>query len=153
MKIFKKKDAGTNHSADKAAGWIAAGIHRVQSLWAKGMGRLFNRLNPTTKKVVLIICCLFMVTYCTALVAFSFGKTMHLLKMPAGIGKPLKIVKPFTDKPPVMPAFIRRIEKFKHYLDSLSTSADGRRIRDSLLKERPGVLDSIKKIESIYCPN
>jgi len=149
MKLFKEKDTGAANGADKAAGWIAGGIHKVQSAWARAMGRLFNRLPPLAKKALLIGFCLVAVAYSTMLLAFSFKRG---LRMPEKISGPVAIIKPLSGQPNGMPAFIRRIERFKRYLDSLGTSSGGRRIRDSILQKRPGLLDSIHKIETIYCP-
>jgi hypothetical protein len=152
MKIFKSKNENTiSKVSNKAAGWIASGILKVQRYWVTGMERLFSKLSPGRAKVILVIAFLFATGYCTMMVAYSFGKTGKiLLKTVTGI-QPVAIGKTVPDLPSGVPAFIKRIERFKHYLDSLSKTDDGRKIRDSLLLRRPGLLDSIQRIEAIYC--
>src|SRR5687767_12182579 len=45
---------------------------------------------------------------------------------------------------------IIRINSFKKYMDSLSKSSQARLVYDSILKARPGLMDSIQIIEEIY---
>jgi hypothetical protein len=45
---------------------------------------------------------------------------------------------------------MKQIEAFHTYMDKLTLTQGGRKIRDSLLKARPGLLDSIKIVESMY---
>ncbi|SDE88444.1 hypothetical protein SAMN05216464_110180 [Mucilaginibacter pineti] len=152
MKFFRsRKEDTTSGVGDKAAGWIASGILKLQRNWVKGMEKLFSKLSPASTKVVLVIAFLFAAGYCTMMVAYSFGKTATvMLKQVNGV-QPVAIGKTVPDLPPGVPAFIKRMERFKHYLDSLSKTGDGRKIRDSLLFRRPGLLDSIQRIERIYC--
>lgn len=42
------------------------------------------------------------------------------------------------------------IRAFHRYLDSLAGTADGQQLRDSLLKEKPGLVDSLFAIEKMY---
>lgn len=43
-----------------------------------------------------------------------------------------------------------RIHRFKLYMDSLATSPSGKKVRDSILLHRPGLLDSVLFIEAHY---
>lgn len=47
-------------------------------------------------------------------------------------------------------AEIGEIERFSRYMDSLSQTAGGKRIYDSICKARPGLLDSVAAVERIY---
>lgn len=42
------------------------------------------------------------------------------------------------------------VQGFHHYLDSLAATPSGTIVRDSILRERPGLLDSIEIIERTY---
>lgn len=42
------------------------------------------------------------------------------------------------------------VQSFHHYLDSLGTSSIGAHVRDSILRARPGLMDSITIIERRY---
>jgi len=152
MKLFRnKKTAKSNNAGDKAAGWIASGISRIQNSWAKAMDRCFNRRSLKTRKALLLAALLFIVAYSSLLLAFSFKSPGLARIKPVAIMQPMGIGKTATLLPTGMPAFIRRIENFKRYLDSLDHTESGKRIRDSLLLRRPGLLDSIQQIETIYC--
>ncbi len=154
MKLFRRKNQQQNDSqavAGKAAEWLASHIAKVQGYWAKGMDKLFNQLSARWQIITLIGACLLMVLYSTAVIAFSFSKATTLLTKPATAIQPLSILKPANPMPMGVPAYIRHIERYKGYLDSLSHTPSGRRIRDSILIRRPGLIDSIQKIEIIYC--
>jgi hypothetical protein len=152
MKFFKNKQETTHHSGnDKVANWVATRIAKVQGYWAKGMDKYFNRLSARTKKIALIGSCVVMVLYSTTVIAFSLSKSIGILSKPASIIQPLSIVKPPNPMPVGVPVYIRRVKAYKNYLDSLSHTPDGRKIRDSILQRRPGLLDSIQRIEIIYC--
>ncbi len=43
-----------------------------------------------------------------------------------------------------------RIHSFKNYMDSLASDAVGKAIYDSIVANRPGLLDSIKLLEEVY---
>jgi hypothetical protein len=154
MKLFRNKNKQQNDNgaaSSKAAEWLAFHIAKVQGYWAKGMDKLFNHLSARSQKITLIGACLVMVLYSTAVIAFSFSKARTLMTKPSSAIQPLSIIKSGNPMPVGVPAYIGRIERFKDYLDSLSHTLDGRRIRDSILERRPGLLDSIQRIEIIYC--
>lgn len=44
----------------------------------------------------------------------------------------------------------QRFQAFSCYLDSLAQDSEGKRIFDSIRRERPGLLDSLRWVESIY---
>ena len=49
-------------------------------------------------------------------------------------------------------ASIYRIEKFRLLMDSLKNDPEGRRFYDSIRRARPGLFDSINKVEQLYKP-
>lgn len=152
MKRFRsKKNERGSKAADTAAGWIAACIRKLQEGWAKGMSRLFAKLSPAWAKTVFICSFLLMAGYSVVLVASAFSKPDKMFEKPALHFKAMPSQKPL-DRPPALPDnMIGRIQRFRRYLDSLASSANGRQVRDSLFKKRPGLLDSLQQIENIYC--
>jgi hypothetical protein len=44
----------------------------------------------------------------------------------------------------------QRIENFKSYLDSLAKTNAGKRIFDSIIANRPGLIDSLSIVENLY---
>lgn len=45
---------------------------------------------------------------------------------------------------------IRHIKSFRRYLDSLQQSDNGKAVYDSIVRHRPGLLDSLSFIEEVY---
>jgi hypothetical protein len=52
--------------------------------------------------------------------------------------------------PPADPSSLAGIQKFRSWLDSLQTDTTGRKVYDSILQQRPGLLDSLGQIEKTY---
>ncbi|MBE99704.1 hypothetical protein [Flavobacterium coralii] len=46
-----------------------------------------------------------------------------------------------------------KIQRFHHYMDSLASTAAGKKVRDSILEARPGLPDSIASLEAYYRSN
>jgi hypothetical protein len=42
------------------------------------------------------------------------------------------------------------VAAFRRYMDDLRSTPAGSRVRDSILRARPGLMDSINAIESLY---
>jgi hypothetical protein len=53
-------------------------------------------------------------------------------------------------RPPFDPTSLAGIQKFQSWLDSLQTDTTGRKVYDSILQQRPGLLDSLGQIEKTY---
>ncbi len=55
-----------------------------------------------------------------------------------------------TVRPPVDPSSLAGIQQFRSWLDSLQTDSAGRKIYDSIRRQRPGLLDSLGQLEKSY---
>jgi len=53
-------------------------------------------------------------------------------------------------RPPVDQSSLAGIQKFRSWLDSLQADTTGRKVYDSILQQRPGLLDSLQQIEKTY---
>jgi len=53
-------------------------------------------------------------------------------------------------RPPADPSSLAGIQKFRSWLDSLQRDTTGRKVYDSILQQRPGLLDSLGQIEKTY---
>jgi len=152
MKWRKTKATPAPAAADKAAGWMAKRIIKAREHWVSAMNRLMSKLSPKGQKVFWVAGTIVMVCYCSSLIAFSFKKgNVATFKM-GSIQRPLTAV---TAKSP-FPADVSKkallpIIRFQNYLDSLAGTPDGKRQRDSLLKLRPGLMDSLETVERLYC--
>jgi hypothetical protein len=152
MKLFKnKKSIAGQKAGDIAAGWIAAGIEKIQCKWADAMAVIFSKMSSGWIKAVTISCVLLMAGISTTLVVSGFGRPVKMFKIPSEMTKPLPLLQPPRYNPAIPEGLLKRIEKFRRYLDSLSTTPAGRHERDSLMRVRPGLMDSLKRIEAVYC--
>lgn len=153
----KKKNESVSTRAlmqDKVATKIGEGIHKIQLLWAGWISRQSSKLSPFTLKLVLGL-------YFSVMAAVSF---FYLLTVFRGSDKVRADIVQGTVR---LPSFDRsdqslihgeivpeelfdRIQSFKKSMDSLATTPQGLRKRDSLLLGRPHLLDSISEIQRIY---
>jgi hypothetical protein len=53
-------------------------------------------------------------------------------------------------RPPADPSSLAGIQKFRSWLDSLQRDTTGRIVYDSIVQQRPGLLDSLGQIEKTY---
>lgn len=151
MKFFAKKRgrAGVqNNGRDKAAGMIADAITGLQSKWAMWMHRHCERLSRRGKMVVLILCCLFTGAYCAFVITRGLTGKSQISMPKAGFRPPVMLDDSYTSVPDSQA--LLSLRAIRQTLDSLSNKAAGRKIYDSLIKTRPGVLDSLQYIEKIY---
>lgn len=136
MKLFKRKEGQVN-IADKAATGIANGILKSQRWFANTLERLTNKWKQKQQWIFLYsVCFLFGGLSVTAIVnSFKVPENAKAL-MPKSITVPKNIYK--EDK-----AFIiteNEFQKVKEY----------KRTHPNLLKERPGLFDSLILIEQTY---
>lgn len=149
MKLFRKKANKTeNVGNDKLARIIATAIVKMQSNWAAWMQRQSERLNRKNKKRVLIFCCLVTAGY-SAFVIISGVRGSHKMDIRiSAIKKPVGIHDIQASKEDT--ALLKKIRLFRHYLDSLAKDPQGSRLLDSIRNARPGLLDSLDYVESMY---
>ena len=55
-------------------------------------------------------------------------------------------------RPPADPFSLVGLQKFRSWLDSLQKDTTGRKVYDSLVQQRPGLLDSLRKLELSITP-
>ncbi len=153
----KKKEVGEPNELkvqDKAAKGIAGFLLGVQNKFTSFMSARINNLSRRSKQICLGI-------FCLTFGGFSIHAFVGAFRDSANSEKtikpdPVSVPKYYnqTDSPvkesPVTDRDIMRINRFKRYMDSLSLSSKGKLEYDSILKARPGLMDSIKAIEEIY---
>jgi hypothetical protein len=124
-------------------------IRRAQSLQVA-----FERLPTWAKNASIILFLLVCMATFTSIIASSIkirspvDIQVYLIKLPRSLIKD-KIRNE-------LPVYIlntpdeQRIAKFRMYMDSLPHNSSGKIIRDSILKARPGLMDSISKLENLF---
>ncbi|WP_118975722.1 hypothetical protein [Taibaiella koreensis] len=148
----KNKQITRVASTGKAAGWIAGKFRWIQTKWARGMDRLINRLTLRKRAIVMTLILILMVGYNIFVVARTFGRNGQNFNRPVDIRMPVNLDRGrAANMPAQLPRVVLRVIRYHKYLDSLSGTDSGEKMRDSLLRGHPGLLDSINQIEKIYC--
>ena len=127
--------------------------YEKQSRVAASLQVAFEQLSPRTRVasvLVFLVAC--MITF-TSIIANSVkirspvDAQVYLIKLPRAL-----ITNKTGGEPPVYilnTADEQRITRFKKYMDSLCRNGSGRTIHDSILKARPGLMDSISKLDNL----
>lgn len=150
MWLFKrrKKEQKTAEGNGKVAGYIAGGLLKVQSGWAGWMQRQSEKLGTKGKKVALVLCCLFTLSYSTIIIVKGLNGDRSIGVSRSSIKPPMML--PEDPEPEPGKAEIHRLKQFRRYLDSLAADVNGRKVYDSLLHARPGLIDSLEFVEQAY---
>jgi len=126
-------------------------IH-TQSRVATTMQKGSEHLSATGKKLALITFCFIGVAasiYAFTENIFYEKNSNHFLISPIAISKNA-LEKDNRTSDVLSVREFNQIENFKKYIDSLSKSISGQRIKDSILKLRPLLIDSINELEKLY---
>jgi hypothetical protein len=153
----KKREVGQSNESnvqDKVAKGIAGLLLSIQNRFTSFMSARINSLSSRSKRVCLGFFCLIFGGFSVHVFFGAFddsgnsGKTIK----PDQVVVPKYYNQADTDvnESLVTEKDIMRINRFKIYMDSLSLSTEGKAEYDSILKERPGLMDSIKAIEGMY---
>ena len=130
----------------------------IQTKWAEWMHGRTAKFNRRHWLIALLLFILLAGGY-NFYLAYEglFSKGKNILWSVYAIHKPWffsqeKVVT--TDSLPSLPtAEYERIHSFQVYMDSLSASPSGKRIYDSILLLRPGLMDSVRFVQEHYRPS
>ncbi|CAD0004851.1 hypothetical protein [Flavobacterium chungangense] len=119
--------------------------------WLERKTAHFTRLNW----ILILLCFTVFTSSCSIYLivrSFSANKTGNIRVIP--ITKPTNAVS-LKDKPPELNEVIskkefEKITSFRNYMDSLGRSPTGKKTYDSIVSDRPGLLDSLTIIENYY---
>ncbi|MFT3981207.1 MAG: hypothetical protein QM687_12100 [Ferruginibacter sp.] len=157
MLFRKRKDMGNEQPLkEKAAKGIARFLLSIQSKFADVMNAGTKHIPLKKMKMLLVAFCLFSGGFSIYLVANAILKPDE--KQPAFKVDQMNVPKYYDrngDEYLQLDQYVgketfQRIESFEQYMDSLRLSEPGRKIHDSILIARPGLLDSIKMLKEIY---
>ena len=150
----QRKQPGPNEFSDNVAVGIVTRCMRVQGKWAAFMQRKTNHLSFQARKICLLLFCLLSIGCSLYLIIGSVTGTSNKILVVASIHVPVHATQSGetnTRSPLLMTKTeVERIERFRRHMDSLGESAPGRNHRDSLLALRPGLMDIILMIETLY---
>ncbi len=158
LSLFRKRKTQSsvkeNAAQERLANNIVSACIRFQQRWADFMQRHTERLSRNGKLIILSSFCLtagslsiyFIASSVTSRKASSFTM-IHLKKTPYAVKSGDENTKALLI---VTKAEFEKIQRFRIYMDSLARSPSGKKLRDSILSQRPGLMDSIHLIENIY---
>jgi hypothetical protein len=154
MKIFsRKKKNNSEHRSTILAKGIHSGYKRIQEGWASWMMKCTKNFSRRTWLAILILFVLSTSTFCVYLAISSFGRNENSSILIVRIKKPIHIHetgKTFPEDLKVSEAEYDRIKKFRVYMDSLARSPAGKILYDSIISNRPGLMDSVAFLENYY---
>lgn len=132
---------------------VNKGYQRLQSGWAQWMLRRTVGISPNKMRLILAAFVLVIGSYCAWLTyAGITGKSATFfsvtpIKKPSHTTTSDSLV---TAMPKLSDSEYQRIRRFRGYMDSLAGSPTGKRMYDSIIRHRPGLMDSILYIEKYY---
>ncbi len=157
LRLLKRRERKTKDNMSQPAiiRNVTDKLITVQHKIADRLNEKAAKWQPERIKVALILFCLvFGVTSLTIMVkAIWVSKPNYIIAV-----KPVKASRYIghTENATTVPEhFISkkeysRLEQFRGYMDSLDSSADGKKIKDSILSQRPKLLDSLAMVEQLY---
>ena len=158
LSLFRKRKTQSsvkeNAAQERLANHIVSACIRFQQRWADFMQRHTERLSHNAKLIVLS---LFFLT-AGSLSVYLIASSMMRRKTPSinvtHFKQPPYTVKSGDENTKalmmVSKAEHEKIQHFRIYMDSLARSPSGKKLLDSILSQRPGLMDSILLIENIY---
>lgn len=143
-----KSAAENTDRKSRKTGKIQQFFNRMQQAWASWMQKKTNRMSKATLLGVLAL-----LVVCSTVYNFSIltdlGKQDKLPVAPITAPVLLQHVKT-SPADSIDTARMERISTFSRYMDSLTQTPQGKALHDSIVRARPGLLDSVRMIEKIY---
>ncbi|MBS1511637.1 MAG: hypothetical protein JST86_12400 [Bacteroidetes bacterium] len=150
----KKKTPETSPLQDKLVNGIVGKVTAFQFRWAYFMQRNSERFSLRTKKYFTIIIVLLASLYSLYIIAssiiqkpkkgYSISK-IHVPKYTTKTGEEKTLSNSLIPEKEYY-----KIIRFHQYIDSLNQTTKGKRIADSILLKRPGLMDSTFQLKKLY---
>ena len=148
MGFWKRKKQET--APGPVAIWLVEKKRNVKEWWVRQMLKLAGRLSISQQKIVFIMLCLLCCAYSSFLVLKGFTVVNHTKAIPIhSISRPDSPKQIFRNEGDES-GEIARIKQLLYSIDSLKNSPSGKPQYDSILRYRPGVLDTLKMLEEYY---
>lgn len=126
----------------------------LQKAWAQWMSNQTKSISKRAVTIALVVFlsltngyCIYLGVHTITVKSNSNSFTVTPIKRPRHLTESGAIASPL---PPVSKQDYRRIQKFRCYMDSLARSPSGRKLYDSIIATRPGLMDSVRYIEKEY---
>jgi len=154
--IFKILGKKRKNSSPVYTGWnkLEQAVEKKQRKWAVYMGQKVKSWPLSYVRIAFGLFCLSYGGLCVYQIAIAFQQPPAVMQLDR-ISTPSHIIQNDARKSPLQSAFITdsiylRIKIFREYMDSLKYDHEGRIVYDSIVKARPGLMDSVNDVELIY---
>jgi hypothetical protein len=154
LHLFKSKRSQKQHKKnlqqDKIAESFVNKCIRLQEVASKFLQVKFEKLSINTKRFITLVFCLISVGSCVYLTIRNFGSSPENFHSITAI----RALQTIGQKEVVQPSIgigkeqFKKIQQFRFYIDSLASDKSGKAILDSILKIRPGLIDSLTALET-----
>lgn len=147
MKLWRK-----NKADRELPSFITSGLSRLQK-WLIGMAnflqRKTNRYSVKKKKLLLL---LFTIVFLTesSIVTIQSLRRRNIKPVAIDRIKTIPIENNSSDVKVITREELQKIKRFKNYIDSLHTTVQGEKFSDSLLHDRPHLMDSINFLINLF---
>ncbi|WP_461791345.1 hypothetical protein [Pedobacter sp.] len=144
MEKQSNKSAGQKEKlAVKVFRKVGSLMGKAQSVWAEWMNQRTAGLSRRTLYISLILFVAISIAYNSTVLVGGNSASMGFgsIEVPSKAPQPQIIDKAFQ-------AEIKRVKRFTKFMDSLQGSPSGKKTYDSIMKARPGLLDSAKAMEN-----
>jgi len=145
----KNKIKEDSKFTNKAAGKIAKGILAIQKQFADTMSATTKKWKTKQQWIFLYLVCLIPGGLSVVAVIKPFKEKTSNFSKPASIHMP-KLLKPEENKIIITDNEITKLHLFKQRLEILSKTNDGKIKVEEFVKRRPGLFDSLKRVEEMY---
>lgn len=155
---FKRNNKKDPVRADRFKGNLLQKLEqanlRLQYKCAQWLERKTAHLSRKSWIFILISFTLLTSGCCIYLIVDSFSKTTSSSITITPIAKPTNTMQKgkqmINSSPSISKIEYEKIIQFRRYIDSLGRSPTGRKLQDSILQCRPGLLDSLSIVENYY---
>lgn len=139
---------------EKLVNGIVGKITSFQFRWAAMMQSITDRFSVRTKKFTTVMVALFASLYSLYIIASSILQKPKKEFPISKIHVPAYATKTGEEKLPVGNLIpekeYNKIIRFHQYMDSLNQTAKGKIIADSIIKKRPGLMDSVLQLKKLF---
>lgn len=146
-KLFKRR----RNAAVLPGVWekVSLAIQRRQRLYADFLQAKTAGFSRRKLTLLLVAFCLLFGSSSAYVIISAFKMPGRTIKVNA-ITIPVPANQPKRSNTEPLPAPVKRMLSFQHYMDSLSGTEAGRKVYDSITSSRPGLMDSVKAAIQLF---
>ena len=141
----------TINSKELLRGHIGLYYLRIKLAWAGWMERQSSKIGRKGLMVALALFIAVSASSCLLLIIYGLGALTQGSELEL---HPIRTIMMPDQGPSLVPvldtAIVCRVNGFYSYMDSLGTTSEGIRLRDSITRARPGLMDSVRAAESLF---